>query len=250
MLIPGASLPMAQQVSVRQAEGLVHGFLVLRTLDGAPLADGDLSQTSRGSRVTSRLVFRFRDGSVHDETTVFSQTQSFRLLSDHLVQKGPAFPAPLDMLIEADKGLVTMRHTDDHGKEVVDVTHLELPLNTANGLLPILLKAIRPGGPIPVLSLVAATPKPRVVKLAIAAVGEETFTTGVTAWKSTDYVVKVEIGGLAGVVAPLVGKQPPDSHVWILTGDAPAFVRSEQPLYVGGPIWRIELASPSWPAGK
>jgi hypothetical protein len=61
------------------------------------------------------------------------------------------------------------------------------------------------------------------------------------------YVLKVDIGGIKGVVAPLVGKQPPDSHVWILGGDAPAFVRSEQPLYNGGPLWRIELTSPVWP---
>jgi len=50
-----------------------------------------------------------------------------------------------------------------------------------------------------------------------------------------------------GLVAPLVGKQPADTHVWILGGEAPAFVKSEGPLYVGGPIWRIELASPIWP---
>jgi len=49
------------------------------------------------------------------------------------------------------------------------------------------------------------------------------------------------------LIAPLVGKQPPDSHVWILGGDAPAFVKAEQALYIGGPVWRIELASPSWP---
>jgi hypothetical protein len=42
-----------QTVAVRHAEGLVHGFLSLRTLDGTPLADGDLIQTSRGDRVTS-----------------------------------------------------------------------------------------------------------------------------------------------------------------------------------------------------
>jgi hypothetical protein len=47
-------------------------------------------------------------------------------------------------------------------------------------------------------------------------------------------------------VAPLIGKQPPDSHVWILEGEAPAFVKSEQPLYNGGPVWRIELVSPVW----
>jgi hypothetical protein len=52
---------------------------------------------------------------------------------------------------------------------------------------------------------------------------------------------------VAGVVAPLVGKQPPDNHVWILTGEAPAFLKSEAPFYPGGPSWRIELASPVWP---
>jgi len=53
--------------------------------------------------------------------------------------------------------------------------------------------------------------------------------------------------GVAGVVAPIVRKQPPDIHVWILGGEAPAFVKSEGPLYLGGPIWRIELVSPVWP---
>src|SRR5689334_1658609 len=80
----------AAQVPVRHAEGLVHGFLVLRTLDGTALADGDLIQNARGTRVTSRLVFRFKDGSLHDETAVFAQRQSFRLLTDHVVQKGPS----------------------------------------------------------------------------------------------------------------------------------------------------------------
>jgi hypothetical protein len=56
--------------------------------------------------------------------------------------------------------------------------------------------------------------------------------------------LKVEIGGIAGFLAPLVGKQPPDSQMWILDGTAPAFVKSEQPLYLGGPLWRIDLASP------
>jgi hypothetical protein len=61
------------------------------------------------------------------------------------------------------------------------------------------------------------------------------------------YVLKVEIGGVSGLLAPLLGKQPPDSHVRILGGEAPAFVKSEQSLYFGGPVWRIELVSPTWP---
>src|ERR1700730_67883 len=82
----------AEPVTVRHTEGLVHGFLVLRTLDGASIADGDLIQVARGDRVTSRMVFHFKDGAVHDETAVFSQQRHFRLISDHLVQKGPVFP--------------------------------------------------------------------------------------------------------------------------------------------------------------
>jgi hypothetical protein len=95
--------------------------------------------------------------------------------------------------------------------------------------------------------MVAATPKPRLVRLAITPEGEEPFSVGGSSRKATRYVAKVEIGGAAGLVAPLLGKQPSDTHVWILGGEAPAFVKSEGPLFFGGPIWRIELVSPVWP---
>jgi hypothetical protein len=95
--------------------------------------------------------------------------------------------------------------------------------------------------------MIAATPKPRLVKLAITAAGADPFTTGGTRRSAAHYVVKIDIGGFAGLVAPLVGKQPPDTHVWVLGGEAPAFVKSEGPLHLGGPIWRIELVSPTWP---
>ena len=50
----------AEEIAVRHAEGVVRGFLRLRSPDGAVVANGDLIQTSRGDRVTSRLVFRSR----------------------------------------------------------------------------------------------------------------------------------------------------------------------------------------------
>ena len=236
-----------EPVSVRHTEGIVHGFLALRTLEGVALADGDLVQTARGERVTARLVFRFKDGSIHDETAVFSQRQVFRLISDHLVQKGPTFPQPLDMTIDAVKGDVVVRYTDDHGEQKTESEHLDVPPDLANGLILTLLKNVR-GDAVPKsLSFVAATPKPRLVQLKVSAGGGERFSTGATARTATRYTLKVDIGGLSGVLAPLLGKQPPDSHVWILGGEAPAFVKSEQALYLGGPVWRIDLVSPLWP---
>ncbi|MGH9357453.1 MAG: hypothetical protein ACRD10_15110 [Terriglobia bacterium] len=96
------------------------------------------------------------------------------------------------------------------------------------------------------MSYIAATPKPRLVKFAITSQGKETFWAAGAAYRATRYDVKVELGGLAGAVAPLIGKQPKDIHVWILGGKAPAFIRMEGQLYQGGPLWTIELTSPVW----
>jgi hypothetical protein len=66
------SIPSAEPVAVRHVEGLVHGFLSLRSPEGAVIATGDLIQDTRGGHVTSRLVYHFTDGSLQDETAVFS----------------------------------------------------------------------------------------------------------------------------------------------------------------------------------
>lgn len=252
LLRPGI-LP-AELVAARHAEGVVHGFLVLRTLEGDLLAAGDLIQSARGDRVTSRLVFHFKDGSIHDESVVFSQRGSFQLLSDHLIQKGPTFPHSMEISINRTSGRVTVNYRDKEGKEEVTNERMELPADVANGLMLTLIKNLGPAARETTVSMVAATPKPRLVKLVVSPSGEDSFLIGSSTRKATRYVVRIEIGGLAGVLAPLLDKKPPDSYVWILGGEAPAFVRSEGPLYFGGPVWKIELTSPVWPktpaAGK
>lgn len=237
-----------ETVVVRYTEGIVHGFVALRTLDGTTIADGDLIQLARGNRVTTRLVFHFKDGSLHDETAVYSQRGEFRLLSYHLLQKGPAFPQPIDMTVDG-RGDVTVRYTNNQGEHKVETTHLDLPTDLANGMILTLLKNVRSDAPPKSLSFLATTRNPRLVKLAVTVAAQERFSTGNTSRTATHYVLKVDIGGVGGLLASLMGKQPPDSHVWILGGEAPAFVKSEQALYFGGPVWRIELVSPSWPPG-
>jgi len=139
--------------------------VILQTPEGATLADGDLIQTSSGTRVTTRLVLRFKDGSRHEETTVLG-----------------------------------------------------------------------------------FTPKPQLVQQEISPAGEEPFSIAGAWRKAIHYVVKVHVPGLTGVVASVFGKIPPDSHIWILGGEAPAFVAAETSLFSGGPQWRIELAIPKWPS--
>src|SRR5436309_10651818 len=112
VLLQLGALP-AEPIPVRYREGTNHGFLAVRTLEGKILAAGDLTQTVRGNRVVSRLVFRFKDGSVDDETAVFSQERDFRLISDKHIQKGSSFPKPTNVSINAITGRVIVRYTDN-----------------------------------------------------------------------------------------------------------------------------------------
>src|SRR5436190_8701117 len=241
MLQPSAL--SADLIPVRHTEGLIHGFLVVRSLEGKAVADGQMTQDARGDRVTNHLIFRFKDGLVYEDTTILSQRGTFRLLSDHLIRRGPSFKQPTDTSIDTFTGQVKVRYTKDKGKEKVIAQRMELPPDLVNGLLFTLIKDINPSVPRTTVSLVATTPKPRLVKLAILPQGEEPFTIGSFRHKAMHYVVKVEIGGVTGFLARLMGKQPADTHVWVLSGEAPAFVKAEGPFYVGGPIWRIQLAS-------
>src|SRR5213594_5223086 len=200
----------ADMIPVRHTEGLIHGFLLVLTFEGKALADGQLTQDARGDRVSNHLIFRFKDGSIYEDTTVFSQRGTFRLLSDHLILRGPSFKQPVDTSINASTGQVKVRYTEDKGKEKVIAQRMELPPDVANGLLFTLIKDVNPSVPRTTVSLVATTPKPRLVKLAILPRGEEPFTIGSFRHKAMHYVVKVEIGGAAGFLARLMGKQPAD----------------------------------------
>ncbi|HSU33821.1 MAG TPA: hypothetical protein VLJ11_21515 [Bryobacteraceae bacterium] len=233
----------ADPIKVRHPQGSAHGFVVLKTIEGRRLATGDMSQIVHGDRVTSRLIFHFRDGSVDDDTTVFSQRSVFRLISDHHTQRGPSFPKPMDVLINAVTGQITSRNTD--GKVRQD--HLDLPPDVSNGLPPNLLMNILPSTPETKLSFVAPTEKPRLIHVSIKPAGEMPFTIGDTKRKATDFILHPELGGIVGIIAPIIGKQPADYHIWILEGTSPAFIREEGQMYEGGPIWRVEQISPTFP---
>jgi hypothetical protein len=236
-----------QLIPVKYPEGVVHGFLALRSMSGEVLAEGALLQTSRGNEVTSRLVFHFHDGSVQDETAVFSQRGTFRLLRDHVTQKGPSFPTSLDASFDVGAGTVTVRSRKKDEEERVETERMRLPPDLSNGLLFTLLKNVKPDTVKLESHFLAFTPKPRVVRLEVSAAGQDAFSLGSSTLRATHFVVHPELGGVTGVIAPLVGKEPPDMHIWTLFTDVPAFVRFEGSLYSGGPTWRIEYISPRWP---
>lgn len=245
VLVPTASVANAEPVMVRFPEGSVHGYLALRSLDGKLLASGDLAQSVHGEQLTSRLVYRFKDGSIDDDTAVFTQNGHFHLVSDHHIQTGPSFPKPTDVNLETRSGEVTVRYMED-GKEKVDRSHIDLPDDLANGILLVLVKNLPVHTADTKLSYLAATPKPRLVHLSMREDGMDSFRSAGSRNIANRYRIHIELGGVTGLIAPMIGKEPADSLAWVSGKQVPAFIKSESPLYLGGPLLRTELVGPVW----
>ena len=223
----------------------MHGYLALRSLGGKLLAAGNLIQTIHGDELTSRLTYRFRDGSIDDETAVFTQSGYFHLVRDHHVQKGPSFPEPTELTMEAKTGEVTVKYMED-GKQKIDNSHMDLPNDLSNGILLDLAKNLSSQTAETTISYLAATPKPRIVRLSFKPDGLDSFSSAGIRNRAQRYRIHVELGGITGIIAPIIGKEPADSVVWVGAGQVPAFIKSESPLYLGGPLLRTELIGPVW----
>jgi hypothetical protein len=121
---------------------------------------------------------------------------------------------------------------------------MDLPTDLANGLLYILVKDVKPSAGLTTVSYLAATPEPRLVKLVFTRQGKDAFATGSVRRDADHYVIHADIGGLTGFVARLIGKQPPDTDMWVIGGEAPTFAASQGPLDGNGRVWKLSLVSP------
>lgn len=234
--------PCGSQIPVRYQEGVTHGFLTLRTTGGQLLAEGEMAQTAKDGIVTSRITFHFKDGSLYEDTATFSQRGTFRLLKNHVVQKGPAFRQQIESTIDAKTGIVKVSLEKDGKPQKIEKA-MELPADLGNGILFTLVKNLL-ASPSATVSYLAFTPKPTLVKLVFTREAAEKVKAGSTQQAGVHFAMKVEIDGFKGVIASVLKKKPPDTQMWVLDDEVPTLVASEGPLYGEGPVWRIDLVSP------
>jgi hypothetical protein len=233
---PAAAAPVA----VRYAESITHAFLTIREADGDVLAHGELVQApGEKHRWDSRLTFRFKDGSLWDEKITFTQNKVFRLMSYHHVERGPSFPEAMEVSFDRDTGRYRARVDDK-----TDEGQIELPEDLHNGMTLTMLKNLPPGT-VGAGHILAFTPKPHRLVTELRAEGEDKYVIGNLTRTATRYLLKMDLKGLTGVVASLIGKDPPDLRYWVTTGPAPAFLKLEGPMFMKGPKWRIEFAPPA-----
>ena len=107
-------------------------------------------------------------------------------------------------------------------KEKTATDQHPLPTDLANGLIFTLLKNVRPDGPADIRVHGSGDSKTESGENQDQPCGpEEPFSVGGGERKAMHYVLKIEIGGVAGAIAPLVGKQPADiSHMDFWRGSA------------------------------
>lgn len=245
--LPAAASP----ISVRFAEGATHGYLLLRDERGDRLADGEMIQKTHGDLVEGQLIFRFKDGSLHDERVSFTQKRVFSLQSYKLIQRGPSFPDTIDVAMERKTGEYRVQSSQDGSADIPLIGRLELPDDVSNGMVVTLLRNLAADS-AETVHFIAFTPEPKVIELKLIPSTKRTIHIGDLAKQVTQYVLEPQLDSLTMFFGKLLGKLPSafHYHFWLLTDDVPAFGGFEGPLYLNGPTWRIEQTTlPNlWPS--
>jgi hypothetical protein len=241
-----SSAALAQIIAVTHIQRPMHRFMVARSETGKIIANGEFSQTVQGDEVTMSLTYRFADGSMDEETTTYRQQGTSRLVRNHHVQKGPFFARPVDFAVEAATGIATSRTTDKNGKIHVESEHIDLPDDLANGFVGTLLLNV-PHNTAPFrVGMLAPVRGGRLIRILISPEGEQPFQTAGQTLKATVFRIHPELGGIVGLIAPLIGLQPKDVMVWVLEGEEPAVVRIVGQLGGYGPVVNSELEGTSF----
>jgi hypothetical protein len=245
-LLAGAARLEAEPVKVRLPEGTTRGFLVLRALGGEAIAHGELMQRTNGTLIESRLTLNFGDGSLWDEQVAYSQKDVLRIESYRHVQKGPSYPSS-EVSFDRRSGRYQARTQESKDAEIKEASgEMEMPADLYNGMALVLLKNLAPGATVSA-RIAAFTPKPRLITMDLSHEGNDAVRIGPATKTARRHLVKLEVGGLTGIVATLIGKDPPDLRYWLVAGDVPAFVRFQGAMYLNGPVWRLEMAPVEWP---
>ena len=237
---------LAERISAKHIQLPMHAFMVTRSETGKIIARTEFTQVVQGDEVTMRLTSHFVDGSIDDETTTYKDQGTLRLVRDHHIQKGPFFAKPFDFAVEAATGIAISRTTDRNSKIHVESEHMDLPDDLANGFVGTLLLNV-PHNTAPFrVGILAPIGGGRLIRILISPEGEQSFHMGGQTLKATVFRIHPELGGIAGLIAQLIGVQPKDVMVWVLEGEEPAVVRIVGQLGGYGPVVSSELEGTSF----
>ena len=100
------------------------------------------------------------------------------------------------------------------GKEASSQGALDVPGDLANGMLGLVLRNL-PTGRSESVQIVAFTPEPRFLDVLLGPAAEAPVLTGGVQRSASLFVLKPKLRGIARLLAPLIGKEPPTLRYWI-----------------------------------
>ena len=171
---------------------------------------------------------------MHDERTTYSQRGVFRLEAYHLTQSGPSFPGA-DVAFDrkswplpGEDAREGRRARGDGERRVRDAAgsrqRPDAPLaqeHAARGT------GHRPAGGVHAEAALS--------RMELHQEGEDRIVFAGDPKQAARHLVDLEIGGVTGVVASVIGKNPPDLRYWLALGDIPAFVRFQGAMFLERP---------------
>lgn len=240
----------AKPVDVQLKEGVTQGYIKVSVPAGETIAEGEVSQVAAGAeRVVGRMLLRFHNGSHYDETVIFSQNRTFKLLRYSVEQKGPSFPDAFHFELDGATGAYTITELPHSKERPARTGKLELPPDVYNGMTVTLLKNLPESGQVS-FHMLSIGRTPALFPVVVRAEDVETVKTGERKGEALHYTLRPTVGWFTRSLAWLFSETIPEYNFWLIKHDVPAFARFEGSLYRGGPIWRIEQVSPRMATGR
>jgi hypothetical protein len=175
---------------------------------------------------------------------VFTQDRVFRVVSYRLVERGRAFPHETEVVFDRNTARYKVRFREKpEAEEERHEGSVEMPADLYNGMGSTLARHLNGGRATG--HILVFTPKPRLLTMELSPAGEDTFRIAGVARAATRYLMKLEIKGALGVLATLTGNEPPSLQYWI-SKPVPGFLKFEGPMFLQGPIWRVEPSRVRW----
>lgn len=240
----------AKPVEVQLKEGVTQGYIKVSVPGGETIAEGEVSQVAAGAeRIVGRMLLRFHDGSRYDETVIFSQNRTFKLLRYSVAQKGPSFPDEFHFDLDGATGAYTITEGHNPKEHSPRTGKMELPSDVYNGMTVTLLKNLPESGQVS-FHMMSVGPDPALYPVVVRAKDVEAVKTGDRKGEALHYTLQPTVGWFTRSLAWLFSETIPEYNFWLIKHDVPAFARFEGPLYPGGPVWRIEQISPRMATGR
>jgi hypothetical protein len=217
----------AAPIDVLHAPGALHGFPSMSDEAGEVIADGELSQQRRRSRLTVRLRWEFADGLVVEERDVFrvGRTLEQRRFSWVETREGVEQRA-FEVDLRTGRAEARVRRDGELERERAQ---LELPAGRAFAGYGIGLAAaelpLRVEGDEAEITVVAFTPGPRAVAVKVRRGGPERIDAAGRPIPCVRYTLRPQVPAIAKLFVKVE-----DSHLWFTQTAPRGLVRAAQNL--------------------